>query len=111
MAVSITAVELRVVLLLEDDHAGNAEAVRLLAVATALVDKEGAEEAPDPISNESVLRVAGYIHQQPSSTAVFSGMKAGGDAVDLMFRSPATSAVRLSGARALLSSWKSRGVA
>ena len=110
MAVSLTATELRDALGLDDDVPGNAEAVRLLAVSTELVNKEGAEEAPDTISNESVLRVAGYVAQMPSSTAMFSAMKVA-DAVDLTFRSPASNPVRLSGARTLLSLWKVRGVA
>ena len=64
MAVTITSALLRVELGLGDDADGNAKAAMLLAIAQALVEKEGAEDAPDEVSNEAVTLTAGHLEDR-----------------------------------------------
>ena len=84
---------------------GGDRAAKLLAIASELVNQEGGENAPDEISNEAVILVAAFVkgrHFGPSSE------KRMGD-LNIKYRAVG-SAVRLSGARALLSPWRERGL-
>ena len=80
-----------------------ATAVRLLAVATALVNRY-ASAAPDAISNEATIRCAGWLAVQPSA-AIRSETE--GD-VSTSYAPSMQSALRHSGAMSLLSTWKVR---
>ena len=62
MAVTLSAVELAAEL-----GSDSATATRLLAVATALIEQYGAA-APEAVENESALRIAGYLHDQPRAS-------------------------------------------
>lgn len=105
MAVTLTAAALRDALGLSDDTDGNATAARLLALATAAVNAEGASAAPEAIANEALTRTAAYLqHRYPSGA--LTEVDIGGD-VRLRFRAPGN-AVRLSGARALLAPYRPR---
>ena len=101
MAVTITDDELGAELGLADDTAGNATATKLLAIATALAEKEGAEDAPDEVSNEAVTLIAGHLEDRIPGR--LQSLDVG--PVKLQLRGVG-SAVRLSGARALLSPWR-----
>ena len=103
MAVTITSALLRVELGLADDADGNAKAAMLLAIAQALVEKEGAEDAPDEVSNEAVTLTAGHLEDRIPGRLQAVDLPS----VKLQFRAVG-SAVRLSGARALLSPWHER---
>ena len=105
--VSLTAAELRAALGLADDAAGNAEATRLRALCLPLVNVEGAESAPEAVANEALTRTAAYLEDRTTPTAKLSRLTI--DDLDLQFRQSAASAVRLSGARALLAPFKPRG--
>ena len=98
MAVTITATALA-----EAIGVDSATATRLLAVATALVERY-ALEAPDAISNEAVIRTAGWLSEQPAA-AIRSETE--GDIIT-SYAPTHTSALRHSGAMALLSPWKAR---
>ena len=98
MAVTITATALA-----EAIGVDSATATRLLAVATALVERY-ALEAPDAISNEAVIRTAGWLSEQPAA-AIRSETE--GD-ISTSYAPTHTSALRHSGAMALLSPWKVR---
>ena len=80
-----------------------ATATRLLAVATALVERY-APDAPDAISNEAAIRSAGWLADQPSA-AIRSETE--GD-ISTDYSPSQMSALRHSGAMALLSPWKVR---
>ena len=73
MAVTITVLELLQALRLGSSDAKTAQATRLLAYATRAVEKHVAI-CPDEIHNESVIRLAGYMFDQPFSSrgALFS---------------------------------------
>ena len=75
------------------------EAGRLLKVICALIERE-APDAPAEIRREAAIRCAGWLRQ----TSVTLGQ------LDQL-RAHATSAVRASGARALLAPWVRRGAA
>ena len=77
-------------------------ATRVLAVASELVMRH-APDAPNAISNEAVIRTAGWLAEQPSA-AIRSETE--GD-IRTSFV-PTQSALRHSGAMALLSPWKVR---
>ena len=64
MAVTITVIELLAALRLGDTDEEVAQATRLLAYATTAVTKH-APNAPAEILNESVVRLAGYLFDQP----------------------------------------------
>ena len=98
MAVTIDAVGLA-----EAIGVDLATAVRLLAVATALVNRY-ASAAPDAISNEATIRCAGWLAEQPSA-AIRSETE--GD-VSTSYAPSMQSALRHSGAMSLLSTWKVR---
>ena len=78
-------------------------AIRLLGVATELVTRY-APDAPDAISNEAIIRCAGWLAEQPS-TAIRSETE--GD-IRTSYIPMMQSALRHSGAMALLSAWKIR---
>ena len=98
MAVTITVAELA-----EAIGTDSTTATRLPAVATALVERY-APDAPDAISNEAVIRTAGWLAEQPAA-AITSETE--GD-IRTSYAPTAMSALRHSGAMALLSPWKIR---
>ena len=105
MAVTSTAADLRLALGLADDAAGNVTATRLLAVASALVTRY-APDAPDAIANEGAIRTAGYLSADSPELRTLRKLTVG-DGLDIEPRAVG-SALRLSGAAALLSSWRVR---
>ena len=78
---------------------------KLLAVASAIVNQEGGETAPDAVSNEAVVLVAGYLQKRHDGSVSEKKM---GD-LNIKYRAVG-SAVRLSGARTLLGPWRVRGL-
>ena len=104
MAITITAAELRVELGIDDDTAGNARATKLLTVASALVNQEGAEDAPSAVANEGATLTAGYLQENISGRV--ASLKIG-TGLSFTFNGIG-SAVRLSGARTMLSPWRVR---
>lgn len=78
-------------------------AARLLPVASALVGRY-APGAPDAIANEAAIRAAGWLAEQPAA-AIRSETE--GD-IATSYAPTHTSAIRHSGAMALLSPWKVR---
>ena len=64
--VTLSAATLADAMRLGDSTADTATARRLLAVGTALVERH-APGAPCEILNESVIRVAGYLYDQPQA--------------------------------------------
>ena len=102
MAVTIDAAALALQLATDETTAE-----RLLGVAGVLVLRY-CPDAPDGCHNEAVVRVAGYMHGAPPAMAAHRELHAGGDAVQFEMRNPAVSAVRMSGAAALLSPWRVR---
>ena len=96
--VTITADVLAVEINVTEQRAG-----RLLDVATELVDRY-APDAPPSVLNESVVRVCGYLAQQPSDArreSTTGGISAG-------WAPTHVSALRHSGAMSLLAQWKIR---
>lgn len=73
---------------LEDDT----EAARLLAVASAAVDVEAHEDTPEAIVDEATIRTAAWLFQSQTNVGRQT----------METRTSAASAVRASGARALL---------
>ena len=98
MAVTLTAAELGAAIGVDSNTA-----TRLLAVASALVERY-APEAPEAISNEGAIRSAGWLADQPSA-AIRSETE--GD-ISTDYAPSQMSALRHSGAMALLSPWKVR---
>ena len=98
VAVTITPVQLRQAL---EAHPAMAE--RLHPVAVALVERY-APDAPEDIQNEATIRVAGWLYETPSSGV---RSEAVGD-ISTTWTPSMTSALRASGAMALLSPWKVR---
>ena len=98
MAVTLTSAELA-----EAVGVDLATATRLLAVASALVQRF-ADGAPAEISNEAVIRTAGWLAEQPSA-AITSETE--GD-IRTSYAPSMQSALRHSGAMGLLSPWKVR---
>ena len=89
MAITLTVPELATACRVGDSTDETAQLTRLLAVASALVLKNS-PDAPDDIQNEAVIRVTGYLWDQPGA-------------------SPGTSynnAMRNSGALSLLLPWR-----
>ena len=101
MAITLTATDLEAVL----GTNGGGRAAKLLAIASELVNQEGGEDAPDAISNEAVILVAAFVkgrHFGPNSEKKIG---------DLTVRVRAVgSAMRLSGARTMLSAWRERDI-
>ena len=102
---TVSAAELRVALGLADDDAGNATATRLLAVARELVMRY-APDAPTPIANEGVIRCSGYLWADSPELRTLRKLSIA-DGIDIEPRAVGSS-LRLSGASALLSSWRKR---
>ena len=90
---------------LKDDTAGNATASRLFNVAKGLVERY-APACPDDVHNEALLRTAAYLHADDPALRVLRSVKVP-DALEVEPRAPG-SAVRLSGAAALMSPWRVR---
>ena len=105
---TLDAAGLRAALGLADDTDGNATAARLLAVASELVTRY-APGAPDAISNEAVTRCAGYLSADSPELRTLRKLSIA-DGLDIEPRAVG-SALRLSGAAALLSSWRVRRAA
>ena len=76
---------------------------RLGSTAAALIERHAAT-APQPIKNEAAIRCAGWLAQQPMAAVRSEGT---GD-IRTSFAPTHTSALRHSGAMALLSPWKIR---
>ena len=98
MAVTLTESELAGAL-----GVNQALADRLLPVAKALVQQYG-PDAPEPIQNEAVIRCAGWLADKPSSSLQSERF---GD-VEVQWATGQLSALRHSGAMALLSPFKVR---
>ena len=98
MAVTLSAAELT-----EAVGVDSTTATRLLAVATELVTRY-APDAPDAVANEAVIRTAGWLAEMPSA-AITSESE--GD-IRTSYAPTMQSALRHSGAMALLSPWKVR---
>ena len=98
MAVTLTAAQLA-----EAVGVDSKTATRLLAVAAELVNRF-APDAPDAISNEAAIRTAGWLAEQPSA-AIRAETEAD---ISTSYAPSMQSALRHSGAMALLSSWKIR---
>ena len=82
------------------------KADRLLNTASALVTKYGAaDDCPDSILDEAVLRTAGWLAAQPMASARREDV--GGVATSYAVNMH--SALRHSGAQSLLDPWKRRG--
>ena len=77
-------------------------ATRLLSVAADMVNTYTAD-APEGVANESACRIAGYLQQQPKS-----GIRREGAGPLSLSYFATGSALRLSGAMALLSPYKVR---
>ena len=99
MPVTITESELSTAI---NDLTGSS--ARLLPVARAIVSKYAGASTPTEILNEAVIRVAGFLLESPASN--LRSMTLG----DLRRTWTPThvSALRHSGAQALLSQWKVR---
>ena len=98
VAVTLTAAELA-----EAVGVDETLGTRLLAVAAALVTRY-APDAPDAVANEAAIRTAGWLAEQPSA-AITSETE--GD-IRTSYAPTMLSALRHSGAMALLSAWKIR---
>ena len=89
---------------------GIADATRLRSVCLSVIEVY-APAAPDDLKSEALIRMAGYLHTSDGSMGVFQEVEITGSAgasVDLTFRSACSSALRCSGAAALLSPWRKR---
>ena len=64
MAVTITVAQLAAAMRVGNTTVETAEVTRLLAYATEAVTKH-APDAPDVVQNEAVVRLAGYLFDQP----------------------------------------------
>ena len=85
---------------LSDDRAA-----ALGEAASGLVERF-APDAPSAIKNEAVIRVAGWIHSREPKPV--QGITVGGIRLDYRERFFSPDAMRNSGARALLSPWRTR---
>ena len=105
MAVTLTVAQLRTALAL-DSSVTDEVVTSLHSVAVALVNREGAEDAPDEVSNEAAILTAAHLEDRIPGR--LQSLDVG--PVKLQLRAVG-SAVRLSGARALLSPWHERDLA
>ena len=102
----ITAADLRADLGLSADNPDDVKtAARLHAVALAAVNGY-APGAADDLKNEAIIRTAAYLHSDDPAVRPLRRMEVG-EAVNLEPRAPG-SALRLSGAAALLSPYRVR---
>ena len=70
MAVTIAATELSASIRLGGSGEETAQATRLLAYATEAISRHlgtAYEDAPEAVVNEVVIRVAGYLYDQPTA--------------------------------------------
>ncbi len=70
MAVTLTQAELSGALRLGDSAEETAEASRLLSYATVAVSRhlsDAFDDAPDAVVNEAVIRLSGYLFDQPNA--------------------------------------------
>ena len=90
MAVTLSVPALLAALRLGDTTAEVEQGTRLLAYATAAVEKHVPENLPPAIANEACVRLAGYLFDQPFSSrgAVFSnaGRNSGAWSILLPYR-------------------------
>ena len=98
MAVSLNRAKIRQALDVDGDTAD-----RLLDVASALCEQY-APKAPEAIANEAVIRCAGWLADTPAASVQSEKF---GD-VEVSFAVGQLSALRHSGAMALLGPWKRR---
>ena len=98
MAVTVTATALAQAL-----GVNQALADRLLPVVTALI-QQYAPGAPDVVQNEAAIRCCGWLAEQPAASV---SSEATGD-IATRYAINNVSALRHSGAMALLSGWKVR---
>lgn len=105
MAVTITAGTLRERLGIDDTLAGLEESMRLREIVTALVNRYA--DAPEAIANEAAIRTAAYLRASKPQGLALRKLDLGEAGVTIEVRS-AGSALRLSGAAALLSPWRVR---
>ena len=96
----------------DETDPGIVEAARLLAIAAALVtaylrDSQDTMGCPAAVRDEAIIRTAGHIQSRRTFGVQDGRFKASGVQVDIT--PAARSAVRQSGAAALLSPWVRRG--
>ena len=91
-----------------DTDAGIVEAGRLLAIAGELVDAylRGSTTCPAAIRDEAVIRTAGHLQPKRGYGLIEGRLKVGG--INVPFTPASVSAVRQSGAGALLAPWVRR---
>ena len=106
MAVDITAETLAGIIGTDSDDDTRPVATRLLAVATARVDRY-APDAPTEMQNEAVVRFCGYLAGAKSNPNASGSVSAGSVSLTESSHSHAA-AFRLCGAEGLLSPWRRR---
>ncbi len=86
------------------------EGERLLSIAGALVDAylRGATDCPEAIRDEATIRTAGHVRKGRAGFGRVEGRFEVGEAITLNLTPAARSAVRQSGAAALLAPWVKR---
>ena len=92
---------------------GLVEAGRLLSIASSLVakwrhDPDDTLQCPEAITDEAVVRTAGHLKSREGFGRADGKLQIGRD-LSVKLRPAAASAVRQSGAAALLSPWVKRG--
>ena len=95
----------------DETDAGIVEAGRLLTLAGALVDAylrdpDDTLECPEAIRDEAVIRTAGHVQNRAGFGRAHGRLKVGGAQIDV--QPAARSAVRQSGAAAVLAPWVKR---
>ena len=85
-----------------------AEGTRLFPIAASLVDAylRGATDCPDAIRDEAIIRTAGHVQSRRGYGVIEGRLKTSSLQIDL--QPAARSAVRQSGAAALLAPWVNR---
>lgn len=71
MAVTITAAALAAAIRVGTSGEETAEVTRLLAYATEAVERylgDAFDDTPDEVANEAVVRIVGYLYDQPTAT-------------------------------------------
>ena len=97
------AVTLQAHVLANSLGADSTTALRLLEVARALIELY-APAAPEAVQNESAIRVAGWLYEQPAAAIT---RESEGE-ISTSYAVASMSALRHSGAMALLSVWRER---
>ena len=98
MALTLSAPELAAAI-----HSDASTAARLLPVVEAMVERH-APNAPQAIRNEAAIRAAGWLHGQPMANI----RERSAGPLSASYTPSMQSALRHSGAMALLSPWKIR---